>query len=89
MSQSALTVHPAIIFRSTITMTSHCIAFVHIMCMKVQSATPPVRGIPIHANCADYLDDLYHTVLEPIIVFTMGYLSYILADLFEFSGIVR
>lgn len=28
-------------------------------------------------------------VLEPIIVLTMGYLSYILADLFEFSGIVR
>ncbi|XP_064395116.1 sodium/hydrogen exchanger 2-like isoform X2 [Halichondria panicea] len=27
-------------------------------------------------------------VLEPIIVFTMGYLSYILADMFEFSGIV-
>ena len=49
-----------------------------------------VRGIPTQiGDCADYLDDLYLTVLEPIIVFTMGYLSYILADLFEFSGIVR
>ena len=28
-------------------------------------------------------------VLEPIVVFAMGYLSYILADLFAFSGIVR
>lgn len=28
-------------------------------------------------------------MLEPIVVFTMGYLSYILADMFEFSGIVR
>lgn len=29
------------------------------------------------------------TVLEPMIIFVMGYLSYILADMFEFSGIVR
>ena len=28
-------------------------------------------------------------VLEPIIVLSMAYLSYILADLFAFSGIVR
>lgn len=28
-------------------------------------------------------------VLEPMIVLVMGYLSYILADMFEFSGIVR
>ena len=28
-------------------------------------------------------------VLEPMIVFVMGYLSYILADMFELSGIVR
>ena len=29
------------------------------------------------------------SVLEPMIIFVMGYLSYILADMFEFSGIVR
>ena len=31
----------------------------------------------------------FSTVLEPMIIFVMGYLSYILADMFEFSGIVR
>ena len=28
-------------------------------------------------------------VLEPIIILAMGYLSYIIADMFAFSGIVR
>ena len=37
-------------------------------------------------NCKD---KIFLAVLEPIIIFTMGYLSYILADMFEFSGIVR
>ena len=32
---------------------------------------------------------LFVVVLEPMIIFVMGYLSYILADMFEFSGIVR
>ena len=40
-------------------------------------------------NVIYFIDDHYQLVLEPIIVFTMGYLSYILADMFEFSGIVR
>jgi len=31
----------------------------------------------------------FHVVLEPIIILAMGYLSYILADMFDFSGIVR
>lgn len=42
-----------------------------------------------HCEVVLFYDDHYLLVLEPIIVFTMGYLSYILADMFEFSGIVR
>ena len=48
-----------------------------------------------HFNSVLYLQDSLYmifylfAVLEPIIVFAMGYLSYLLADMFAFSGIVR
>ena len=48
-----------------------------------------------HFNSVPYLQDSLYVisylfaVLEPIIVFAMGYLSYLLADMFAFSGIVR
>jgi len=48
----------------------------------------------LYIHLCAYLDGgfsvvTFHVVLEPIIILAMGYLSYILADMFDFSGIVR